>query len=61
MNFDNQYNKKDLSDSEISLKNAILYAYNNEKIINTLSKNAKGHMKEFSYARFNDNLRSLFK
>lgn len=52
MNIDYQYDIKKLSESEKSLKKAIIYCYNNKNIIRNISKKAKKHMNIFSDIEF---------
>lgn len=61
MTQDGLYCKRDLNDPEKSLAEAIIYAYNHEKEIKNMSKNAKKHMEIFSYEKFKDNLETAIK
>lgn len=58
---DKNYNKKDLSLSEKSLSDALLYAVENPKKMKELSIKAKKHMKAYSYDKFYDKLIEILK
>ena len=56
---DKLYIKKELSKSEISLANAICYAYENQEEIKKIAKEAKKHMKIYSYEKFYETLKKI--
>lgn len=52
LEMDKQYIKKELSDEERSLMDAMIYAYENQDEMMVLAKKAQNRMRQFDYDRF---------
>ena len=58
---DKQYIKKELSLSEKSLAQAIIFAYENKEKMDNIAINAKKHMEKYTYQKFHDTLNKILK
>ena len=58
---DNNYSKRNINSAEKSLADGIIYAIENRNEVKIKAKDAKEHMKQYSYDKFRDNLLRIIK